>query len=762
MKKLFGTLALLAAVTTANAQTIELAMQVRDVTDYVNPFIGTSNFGATQPGPVYPGGFVSMSPFNVIPREGHRINTNGWISTPYVWENKWTIGFTNVNLSGVGCPDFGSILLMPTHGKLEVDFQKYATPMDQKTARAGYFSGRLTDYNILAEMTTTPRSSRSRYTFPQGESNILVNIGQGLTTESGCYARIVSNSEIEGFKIMGDFCYSEPQSVVPVYFVVRTNKPAEKVRYWKKQPDLPGAAKDWSSTSGKYKIYEKLIYQPIAGNDIGVAFSFTTVDEEQIEVSVGVSFVSIENARENLNKEQGRKSFDDIYTTSIQAWEKALNVAKLEGGTDDQRAQFYTAIYHNWIHPFALQDVNGDYPEMESGRPRRMPEGMDRMSMFSGWDVYRLHPFFGALFFPERQNNTALSLMQMYQETGNLPKFEIASKEFSVMSGDAALPFLTGCYFLGLTKGIDTELLYQAMLKNATLSGPENRVRGDQDFYLENHYLPLRAQYDNSTSQAIELYMADWNLGQVAKSLGKTADYKMLNERAMGYKKYFDKEYGLLRPILPDGTFMPNFNPREGENFAPANGFHEGSSWNYSFAFPYDVEGLIGLFGSKKRFVDSLSVCFDKGYFDMGNEPDMVYPYLFSFVKGYEWKTQYYVDQCLQQYYSNGPGGLPGNDDAGTLSAWQNFSMMGIYPYCPGKPEYVITTPTFDKVTIQLDPNYYSKKELVIEAVNRTPENIYIDRIELNGKPYKSYFISHKALTDAGRLTIYCTNKPKK
>lgn len=730
--------------------------------DYVNPFIGTSNYGTTQPGPVVPQGMVSMSPFNTIPRPGHTVHTDGWCSTPYVWDNKWMIGFTNVNLSGVGCPDLGSLILMPTTGELEVDFRKYASPMAEQTAKAGYYSAKIEAYDVLAEMTTTCRTSRSRYTFPAGESHILFNIGQGLTTESGGYARIVSDSEIEGFKIMGDFCYGEPQSVIPVYFVVRTSRPAESVQYWKKQPNFSHSAiKDWSSTSNRYKVYTRF-KQPIAGDDIGVAFNYSTADGEAIEVAVGVSYVSIENARENLDKEQRDKDFAAIHADAVAAWNKVLGVVDLNGGTEDQKTQFYTGLYHNWIHPSVLQDSNGDYPEMESGRIRRMPDGTDRLTMFSGWDVYRLTPFMGSFFFPQRQNDMALSLMQMYKESGNLPKFEIAAKEFMVMEGDAALPYMTACWFLSLTKGIDTETLYQAMLKNATAPAEENRIRGDQSFYTEHHYIPLRHKFDNSVSQALEYYVADWSLGQMAKALGKTADYNMLNARAMGYRHYFDKEYGLLRPVLPDGTFMPDFDPREGENFKPVNGFHEGSSWNYSFSIPYDIPGLIKLYGSPKRFVDSLSACFNNGYFDMGNEPDMGYPYYFSYVKGSEWKTQYYVDQCLKRYYSNTPGGLPGNDDAGTMSAWQNLSMMGIYPPCPAKAEYVITTPTFDKVTIKLDPKYYKQSELVIEAVNRTPENIYIEKIELNGKPFRGYFISHKQLTDAGRLTIYCTDKPKK
>ncbi len=759
-KQLFSILALTATILSAVATSPTPPPPSR----MVNTLIGTSNYGVTHPGPAVPGGMVSTSPFNTIPHADHKIHTDGWCSTPYVFENKWVIGFTQVNLSGVGCPDLGSLLVMPTTGELEVDYRKYATTMGDIKAHAGYFQTDVNSKNgaIKTQMTATKRSTRTAFTFPSGNSHILFNIGKGLSTESGCSARIVSNNEIEGMRLMGDFCYGKPQSIIPIYFVVRTSKDAKTVKYWKKQPELPSAVSNWSKYSNSYKIYD-LYKREMAGDEIGVAFSFDTEKDDQIEIQIGISYVSIENARENLETEQANKDFKQIQTEAENAWDKVLSVVDLEGGTHDQKVQFYTALYHNHIHPNVLNDVNGEYPAMVSGNTlniaNSMTNGQERLTMFSGWDVYRISPYLGSLFYPKRQNQMAESMMQMYRESGNLPKFEVLSQEFSVMEGDAALPYLTACYLLGLTKGIDTEELYQAMLKNAMGETP---IRGKLDFYNKNHYIPLKAQYDNSVSQALELYVADYSLSVVAEKLGKTADAQMLRERAMGYKIYFDNNYGLLRPVLEDGKYMEGFDPLEGQNFESVSGFHEGTSWNYSFSTTFDTPGLIKLFGSKQRFVDSLENCFKKGYFDMGNEPDMGYPYLFTEVKGKEYLTQYWVNNCLNKYFKNIPAGLPGNDDAGTMSAWQNMSMMGIYPITPAKPIYTITTPTFDKVTIQLDPEYYNHKELVIEAINRTPENIYIDKVELDGKPYKSYFISHKMLTNAKKLTIYCRPTPKK
>lgn len=750
---------LLISALTLTAAILSSSATEQNPAQYVNPFIGTSNYGTTQPGPIVPGGMVSMSPFNTIPRPEHKVHTDGWCSTPYVFDNTWCIGFTQVNLSGVGCPDMGSLLLMPTVGNLEVDFQKYAAKLYDQTASAGYFSCRVGEDKVLAEMSATRRTTISRYTFNPGQNNILFNIGQGLSTEGGCYVRRVGHREIEGMRIMGDFCYNRPQSVVPIYFVVRVSDTPVKTRYWKKQAQLPDAVASWSQYSNKYKVYEEYTAE-MAGNDIGVAFTFNNTEKSQITVSVGISYVSIANARENLDAEQpATKTFKAIHTAAIEEWNKVLSVVSIEGGTEDHKVQFYTSLYHNWIHPNTFSDVNGQYTMMGSNKTGKIEDETERLTMFSGWDVYRLTPFTGALFFPDRQSLMARTMMQMYRENGALPKFEVAGKEFMVMEGDAALPYMTACYFLGLTKGIDTDELYNAMRKNAM---NETYVRGNQDFYNKNNYIPWRTKFDNSVSQAIEYYIADWSLAQMAKAIGKEDDYKMLMARAMGYKKYFDKAYGLLRPVQENGKFMEGFNPLEGQNFEPSNGFHEGTSWNYTFSIPYDIPGVIKLFGKTKRFVDSLESCFVKGYFDMGNEPDMSYPYFFSYVKGEEWRTQKWVNYCLDKYFGNRPGGLPGNDDAGTMSAWQMLSMMGIYPACPARPDYVITTPTFDKVTIKLNPDFYSQSELTIEAKNRTEQNIYIERIELDGEPYNSYFIDHQKLTNAKRLTIYCTDTPRK
>lgn len=725
--------------------------------DYVNPFIGTSNYGATLPGPSVPMGMASMAPYNTFDMPGHKIHTDaGWCSTPYVYENRYVAGFTNVNLSGVGCPDFGSLLLMPTTGEAIVEASEYCSELSDQRAEAGYYSATVDRYGVLAEMTATERTTRSRYTYPAGTSNILFNIGLGLTNESGGMVRIVSEREIEGFRIMGGFCYNEPQSVVPVYFVVRLSKPAE-IRYWKRLDRLKGIRHEWEPYSDKYKIYS-LYSGEMAGDDIGAVFTFATEQDEQVEVSVGISYVSIENARENLDCEQNGRSFDELRSQARDKWNDALGRITVEGGTRDDRVIFYTALYHTYIHPNILNDVNGQYPSMVY-RKKADSGSRDRLTMFSGWDVYRINAALMSLIDPERGDDMAASLMDMYRQSGNLPKFEIASGEFMVMEGDPAVPYLADLYMRGAVKSVPAEELYEAMRHNAFASGAGNRVRPDNDFYMEHGYVPYLKEYDSSVSQALEYYVADYALSRMALSLGHRDDYDELTERVAGYQKYFDKEHRLLRPVKPDGSYMEGFEPEEGKNFEPVNGFHEGCSWNYSFYVPYDIKGLAELMGGGDRFVEMLDRCFDEGHFDMSNEPDMGYPYYYSYIDGNGWRTQQRVRRLIREHYSDTPGGLPGNDDAGTMSAWLVFSMMGLYPTLPGTPDFVVSSPVFDKIAIKLDRRYYDNDELVIETHKDGTDDIYIKRVTVGGKPLDGLFVGQRELTSAGRMDVWLTDR---
>ncbi len=741
MKKIFTYLCFLLPAVSGFAQ---------EPADYVNPFIGTTNYGTCNPGAICPNGLMSVVPFNVMGSSDNKYDKDSrWWSTPYENTNSYFTGLSHVNLSGVGCPEMGSLILMPTTGELDVDFTKYGSKYKDETATPGYYSIFLTKYNIKAEATATLRSGLTRFTFPAGKSNIMLNLGEGLTNETGAFLRRISDTEIEGMRMLGTFCYN-PQAVFPIYFVMKINKKPEATGYWKKQPEMKGVEAQWDAYSGKYKLYNNY-NREIAGNDIGAWFTFNTAENEEVEVAMGVSFVSMENARENLEKEQQGRHFAEIQKEARNNWNSHLGRIKVEGGTDDQKSVFYTGLYHALIHPNILQDVNGEYPAMETGKT--MTTKGDRYTVYSLWDTYRnLHQFM-TLVYPEKQIEMVRTMVDMYKEHGWMPKWELYGRETLTMEGDPSLPVIVDTWKKGL-RDFDIETAYEAMYKSATTPGNQNLMRPDIDDYISKGYVPLMEQYDNSVSHALEYYIADYSLYTLAKELGKKEDAKMFYDRSMGYKNYYCKEFGTLRPKLPNGEFYSPFDPKQGENFEPSPGFHEGNSWNYTFFVPHDIKGLAKMMGGQKKFVNKLQMVFDKGYYDPANEPDIAYPYLFSYFKGEEWRTQKLVKELLAKHFKNTPGGIPGNDDAGTMSAWAIFSMMGLYPDCPGVPEYTLTTPTFDKVTITLNPDFYSQKELVIEVANKDSDSDYINKIEMNGKKC-GYRVNHNDLVKAGKITIY-------
>lgn len=719
--------------------------------DYVHPFVGTTNYGTTNPGALCPSGMMSVVPFNVMGSDLNRYDKDArWWSTPYEVNNVYFTGYSHVNLSGVGCPDMGSLLLMPTMGKeLNVDFRSYGSLYTDEQASPGYYSNRLKRYGVLTEVTATPRTALHRYTFPKGRSHILLNLGEGLTNESGAMVRRVSENEMEGVKLLGTFCYEARQAVFPIYFVLRVKKEGIQSGYWKFQRHKE-VEHHWDADDNRYKIYTKY-FKELSGDDIGAWFTFDTEEQEQVEVQLGVSFVSTANARQNLDAEQGNRNFDELRQTARKQWNDELSRIRVEGGTEEQKGVFYTALYHTLIHPNLLQDVNGEYPAMESDKILRTDR--NRYTVFSLWDTYRNVHQLLTLVYPERQMDMVRTMVDMYREGGWLPKWELYGRETYTMEGDPAIPVIVDSWMKGL-RDFDVETAYEAMRKSATTPGKENLLRPDIDDYMAKGYVPLMSQYDNSVSHALEYYVADHSLAMLARALGKTEDAELFHARSLGYKNYYCPEFGTLRPKLPNGDFYSPFNPRQGENFEPCPGFHEGSAWNYTFFVPHDIPGLAELMGGKRKFVKKLQTVFDRGWYDPTNEPDIAYPYLFSYFKGEEWRTQQLTRQLLARHFTTQVNGIPGNDDAGTMSAWALFSMMGFYPDCPGVPEYTFTAPVFNKITIQLDKKYYQHPQLVIEAKNAADTTAYIRSIMIDGERHKGFRISHHDLVKARHVVL--------
>jgi predicted alpha-1,2-mannosidase len=698
---------------------------------------------------------MAAVPFNVTGSELNRFDKdNRWWSAPYDIRNRYSVGFAHGALSGVGCPEMGAIITMATVGEVMPDRYDHGSTYTDEVAEPGYYATTYDKFAIRAEATATERASVERYIFAEGgKANILINMGTALSNESGAMLRRVSDTEVEGMRLLGTFCYTN-QAVFPVYFVARISRKAEECGYWKLQPEMTGVEAAWSGDSGQYKLYKNYARE-IMGDDIGFYFSLGEVAPgTEVELKVGISYVSIENARRNLNAEVGNRTFEEVRTAAHDMWNEALGRIRVEGGSEDERTIFYTALYHALLHPNIISDVNGEYPAMESGATG-LASDYERYTVFSLWDTYRNVHQLLTLAYPEVQTDMIRSMVGMAKEWGWLPRWELYGRETFTMEGDPAIPVIVDSYLKGL-RDFDIEAAYEAMRRSATTEGRHNPIRRDIDPYIERGYIPvgLFAQDmsgDNSVSHSLEYYVADHALSLLAREMGDEEFAEELERRAAGWRNYYSAKDGAMRPIGEDGEYVGDFDPTAGANFSNTIGFHEGSSWNYTFFVPHDIEGLMRAMGGKKAFTEKLWMIFEEGHYDPTNEPDIAYPYLFSRVKGEEWRTQQLVKQLLEENYTTAPDGLPGNDDTGTMSTWAVFSMMGLYPDCPGEPYYTITTPLFDTIEIDTPGG--------VIRITTEGEGDYIESMMLGDRGLAKYHISHDELMKARSLNIKRKNR---
>ena len=465
-----------------------------------------------------------------------------------------------------------------------------------------------------------------------------------------------------------------------------------------------------------------------------------------VEVKIAVSYVSIENARENLEKETKGLSFEDVFKKTSTKWNDLLSKIIVEGGSKDVKTIFYTALYHTLIHPNTLNDVNGEYPKMAT-RETLKTEGT-RFTVFSLWDTYRnLHSLM-SLVYPKQQSDMVKSMLSIYDESGWLPKWELNATETTTMVGDPAGIIIADTYLRGI-QDFDVEKAYEAMTKSA-MQLENNALRPGIKEYIERGYLTTASTKSGSVSTTQEYNITDFAIAQLADALNKKEDEVFYRKRSISYRKLFDKEFNLLRPREADASWVRPFTPETGANFQKNLGFIEGNSWQYTFMVAHDTKGLMQLMGGENTYSKQLQKVFDSGQFDMANEPDIGYPYLFNYVPGQEWRTQNKVSELISTHFKNTPDGLPGNDDTGTMSAWLIYSMMGLYPISPADAVYAVTTPTFDKITIQLDSRYYDQSQLVIEKEGKG----VIKHLKLGEEIHKGFFVNHSELVQSNCLKI--------
>lgn len=695
--------------------------------DYVNPFIGTANQksvkvnwknGETFPGAIAPWGMVSVSPHNALGSK-----------SGYIYAEPYLYGFGHVQLSGVGCSDLGNIVLMPTVGDIKTNPEAYKSKYGKEQASPGYYSTVIQSGNILAEMTASTHTGISKYTFPPGTANANILIDASVTQNklympAPGHIKILADNEIEGWTQSGHFC-GAPNQVQKVYFAAKFNQTPVSKGTW---------LGDSLSTAAEQ-----------SGKSVGAYLRFNAAKGLTVEVKVGISYVSMENARLNLDAEQPGFNFEAVHQKVKERWNHELSRIEVEGGTIAQKTMFYTGLYHMLIHPGVFSDVNGDYLTM-GHKGIAKAKGYTRYHVYSLWDTYRNVHLFLTLFYPEKQHDMVTTLLAMYKENGWLPKWEIAGEDAHVMVGDPAPNVLAETYINGI-RNFDAKLAYQAMKHNAA-DTVNNPIRRDLKTYLSHQYVPVNIR--GSVSETLEYGTSDNSIAQLAKVLGYDQDYQLFSNRARYYKNLYDPETGFLRPKKADGAWNQPFDANEFKG----NGFIEGMPWNYLFVNTYDMDGLAQLMGGRQTYVKRLQQAFDEHKFVLYNEPDIAYPYLFTYFKGEEWRTPKAVRDGMTGNYNTSPGGLPGNDDCGALSAWYVFSAMGFYPANPVSGDYRLGSPIFKKVTIHLDQQYYKGKTFVITADDTSDKNIYVKSKKLNGVPYHLSYITHDVIQNGGRLDL--------
>jgi predicted alpha-1,2-mannosidase len=716
----------------------------QETVDFVNPFIGTANAGNTFPGAVRPWGMVSVSPHNDLAAP-----------SGYTHGKPWFFGIGMVHLSGTGCADLGSIIITATEKESAIMPEQYKCTFADEMASPGYWETTLVEPSLRLEATATTRAGIIRFSSIKKNSQpkkeryrILIDAGRSLGLEGGGMVRWVSPNELEGYNLGGGFCGETNRHTV--YFFARFSSNGHVRGVW----------------CGAKETHE--VFAAGDGVNVGAWVGFET--DGPVEVRVGISYVSVGNARRNLEAEGGFRPFDELRAEARDAWEAELSRARVSGGTAEQRTIFTTALYHALIHPGVISDANGEYPLFG-----RNGVGVNvtrpHYSVFSLWDTYRtLHPLL-TLLYPGRQSAMVSTMIDMYKESGWLPKWELAANETHMMVGDGAVAVLADTYMKGI-RDYDTSAAYAAMYRPGVETGPQAEPsRPGYAEYLRLGYIPVDQDTSRSwwvwgpASTTLEYCASDWAFAQTAREMGHISESKEFIRRSLFYRNLFDSTSGLIRPRSSDGRWLEPFDPLQTEgsgNWSGSGGpgYVEGNAWQYSWFVPHDVPGLVGVFGGRRKFVDRLDEFFRRGLYTIGNEPDFAYPYLFTYMPGEEGRTVELVREIMRREFGSGADGLPGNDDAGALSAWYVFSALGLYPACPGNPEYRLGEPAFPEIRVQLDTTYYPASDLIIRRHDRPITDAPpAPAASWNGTLLREYAITHRLVTSGGLLEFSCPSR---
>jgi len=724
----------------------------------VDPFMATGGYpwvcGHNFPGAALPFGMVRLSPdTRAFPSGRKATNTSGY----YYGDNR-VLGFSHTRLSGTGATDGGHFLVLPSstpasekrrHKELSYRFShrdEYAFP--------GYYALELPRNRIFVELTATERVGVHRYTFPKGmEPHIYLNVSSALGDARSSEASVnidPERGEAEGsVRTFGSF--AGRYGGVRVYFVARFDQDFKSFGTWKEQEYI------------KNQTYAK-------GEDIGIGLDFEGgVKPVSIGLKLAISYVSIENARANLEAEAGMKEFDELLSQAQEAWEEKLELIRIEGATEAQRTIFYTALYRSFQMPTVFNDVNGAYFGFD--KQVHTAQGFRYFTDLSLWDTFRtLHPLY-SIIAPADQRDMMVSLVRMAKEGGWLPRWPSGNGYTGSMLGTPADITITEAWLKGI-RDFDVEFAYESMRTAALGPTPEGSAFGGRrgvESYLKHHFCAADLM-DEAVSKTLEYAWADHSIGRLAEALGKTEDAILFNEHAQYFRNTWNPKTQYFHARNANGGFVEDFKPRlltyidlKGKY---TDDYVEGSALQWRWAVPYDARALISLFGDREFFVSELNDFFEKSnpamgawnpgpYYWHGNEPDIHAAYLFN-EAGRPDLTQKWVRWILNNKYDTSYKGVDGNDDGATLSSWYIFSSLGFYPIA-GSDVYQLGAPLFKRAEVQMGEHV-----LEIEADNFAPENMYVHKIWLNDMLLNRHWIRHAEIASGGVLRFEMAVTPER
>lgn len=743
--------------------------EMKDYARYVDPMIGTRNMGHTFPGATVPFGMVQLSPdtkhLMMYDSGGQYVREAYRYCSGYQYEDKTIFGFSHTHFSGTGHSDLGDISLLPVSGPLLMTLSgsggagsQLNSKFSHETERVspGYYRVTLENYGIDVELTATTRVGLHRYTFERGEARVVLDMMANIYDFEGknvwTFLRVENDTLVTGYRQTTGWARTRT-----VYFAIAFSRP---------MTDYGHRKYDKTPYAGFYRRFDQESNFPeMAGREIRAYFDFGIGPGDQLLVKVALSSVSAAGALENMRRELPHWDFDRIRIEAREQWNRELGRMEVESLTDDQQIVFYTALYHTMLGPIVYEDVDGRYRGLDQNV--HTSDGFTNYTIFSLWDTYRaLHPLFNMIQVA-RNNDMIKSMLAHYDQSVHhmLPVWSHYANENWCMIGYHAVSVIADAAVKG-NMAADLDRTLEACVTTSRI--PYFDGVGE---YMDLGYVPDETS-GSSVSITLELAYDDWCIARLAELAGNEVLYNRYMERSRSYMNVFDPDIGFMRPRGRDGSWRKDFNTME----THGQGFIEGNAWNYSLYVPQAPDVLVEMMGGPERFGNHLDSLFEMdlpdefiarteditrdgiiGNYVHGNEPGHHIVYLYNWTDR-PWQTQARVRMIMDTMYGTGPDGLCGNDDAGQMSAWYIFSALGFYPVCPGSTRYAIGSPLVKRAILNLE----NGERLIIRAENQSAENVYVQKVEINGKVINRRYLEHSELVSGGEITFFMGPGPER